>query len=179
MQKQKEELMKLLQKSLTKGDFILTSGKRSGYYLNGRNVTLTPEGAYHSAQLIFEVIKKEKATAVGGPTIGADPLVGAIAFLAYLKKYLLKTFIIRKTAKKHADKKQVEGPNLNKREKIILIDDTATTGKSLIESAETLRNNGLKINKALVLVDREEGAKENLNKIGIELISIFKLKDLL
>src|SRR3989344_9241318 len=164
----RNNLKKLLKESLIKGDFVLTSGKKSKFYLNGRNVTLTPEGVYCSAQLIFKIIKREKATAIGGPTIGADPILGAIAFLAYVKKYPLKTFIIRKTAKKHADKKQIEGPNLSKKEKVVLIDDTATTGKSLVESAETLRNNGLKINRALVLVDREEGAKENLNKIGVE-----------
>ena|SRR3989344_316964 len=175
----RNNLKKLLKESLIKGDFVLTSGKKSKFYLNGRNVTLTPEGVYCSAQLIFKIIKREKATAIGGPTIGADPILGAIAFLAYVKKYPLKTFIIRKTTKKHADKKQIEGPVLNKKDKIIIIDDTATTGQSLVKSVKVLRDYGFKVKNTLVLVDREEGAKENLNKIDIKLSSIFKLKNLL
>ncbi|MBI2670353.1 MAG: orotate phosphoribosyltransferase [Candidatus Yanofskybacteria bacterium] len=179
MSKLTRKLVKLLKRSLIKGDFVLTSGKVSNYYLNGRNVTLHPEGAFLSSHLFFEVIKKNKITAVGGPTLGADPLVGAIAYIAYAKKYRLKTFIVRKAPKSHADKKQIEGPKLNKKDIVLIIDDTATTGKSLIDSAKILRNLGLRVAKALVLVDREEGARENLNKIGIELKSIFTLRDLL
>lgn len=174
-----KNLKKLLKQSLKKGKFILTSGKNSNYYLNGRNVTLAPEGAYGSANLIFKIIKKNKITAIGGLTVGADPLAGAIAYLAHIKKYPLKTFILRKEPKSHADKKQIEGPELDKKDVILIIDDIATTGKSLIESARTLRTLGFKVTKALVLVDREEGAKENLNKIGIELKSVFTLRDLL
>ncbi len=173
-----DELKKLLKKTLVKGDFILTSGKRSKYYLNGRNVTLSPKGAHCSAQLIFKIIKKENATAVGGPTIGADPLVGALAYLANARKYKLKTFIIRKARKEHADKKLIEGPKLSRKDRIIIIDDTATTGKSLIESAQIIRNHGFRTNKAVVILDRKEGAQQNLEKIGIELRSLFTIEDL-
>ena len=179
MNKSAGRLAKLLRRSLVKGNFVLTSGKVSNYYLNGRNVTLQSEGAYLSAHLFFEIIKKNKITAIGGPTVGADPLVGAVAYLAYTKKYRLKTFIIRKMHKEHADKKQIEGPKLNKKDSILIIDDTATTGKSLIESAQILRNLGFKVAKAMVLVDREEGAIESLNKIDMELLSVLKSSDLL
>lgn len=174
----KSKLKRLLKKAVVKGDFNLTSGKKSKHYLNGRNVTLTPEGAYCAAQLIFKIIKKEGATAIGGPTIGADPIVGAVAYLAHTKKYKLKTFIIRKSPKSHADKKQIEGPALSKQDKIIIVDDTATTGKSLIESAQILKSRGLKIIKAVVVVDREEGAKKNMSKIGVGLMSLFLISEI-
>lgn len=179
MNTHKKELLRLLKKSLQKGNFILTSGKITRYYLDGRAVTLTPEGAYLSANLLLNIIKETKATAVGGPTLSADPIMGAIAYLCHIKKLPLKTFIIRKSKKKHGAKKQIEGPALSKKDKIILIDDTATTGKSLIESLAVLKNEGYDILKAVVLVNREEGAKETLAKVGLELVSIFTLSDLL
>lgn len=175
----KNKLKKLLMRVLVKGDFILTSGKRSAFYINGRSITLTPEGAYLSANLLMEILKKHKATAVGGPTVGADPIVGALSYFAHTKQYSLKTFIVRKSQKSHGDKKLLEGPELYEKDKIILVDDTTTTGKSLIESAQILRARGLKVSEAVVLVDREEGAKENLQKIDIKLISLFTAKDLL
>ena len=172
-----QKLARLLNKSITKGRFILTSGKSSSYYLNARKVTLTPEGAYLATQLVFKIIKENRIKAVGGPTVGADPILGSLAYLAYLEKYPLKTFIIRKHAKNHADKKQIEGPSLNKRDQILLIDDTTTTGKSLIESAQVLRSRGFKVHKAASLIDRNEGAKENLANIGIEFSSVFTIKN--
>ena len=172
-------LKKLLKSAVVRGDFTLTSGKKAEFYINGRNITLTPEGAYLSGKLMLDALIKDRATAVGGPTIGADPIVGSIACLAHIKKYPLKTFIVRKSQKAHGDNKLIEGPALNKKDRIILVDDTATTGKSIMESAQIVRSMGYKASKALVLVDREEGAKENLKKIGIKLSSLFIARDLL
>jgi len=178
VEKLKKQLLALLNKeALKRGEFVLSSGKTSNYYLDGRIITLTPEGAYLVASIILELLKDEKIEAVGGPTLGADPIVGAIAALSHLEKRPLKTFIVRKQSKEHGTQRQVEGPALPKNSTVILLDDVATTGKALVEAKLALDNMGVKSGKAIVIVDREEGAKENLAKAGIQLESIFTIKD--
>jgi len=175
----KAKLLVLLRKeAFKKGTFVLSSGKVSPYYLDGRVITLTPEGAYLVASIILELIKDRAVTAFGGPTLGADPIVGAVAALSHLKKVPLKTFIVRKAIKEHGTQRQVEGPALEKGCNVMLVDDVATTGKSLIEAGQALDNMNIKATQAIVIVDRCEGAAENLAKAGIQLSSIFTIKDL-
>ncbi len=175
----KAKLLTLLKKeALKKGRFVLSSGKTSNYYLDGRIITLTPEGAYLVANIILELIKDRKIDAIGGPTLGADPIVGAIAAVSHIKKIPLKTFIVRKTAKEHGLQRQIEGPELNKGDTAILVDDVATTGKSLVEAKEALDKIGVNVAGAIVIVDRGEGAGENLAKAGLKLESIFTIEDL-
>jgi len=174
----KRQLQELLQeKALKKGKFILSSGKESSYYLDGRVITLTPKGAYLVASIILEMIKDRKISAFGGPTLGADPIVGAVACLSDIQQVPLKTFIVRKTAKMHGMQRQVEGPALEKGEEVILVDDVATTGKALIEAKQALEECGVVVRGAVVIVDRLEGASENLAKAGLKLESIFKISD--
>lgn len=174
----KAKLLELLkEKALKKGNFILSSGKTSNYYLDGRLITLTPEGAYLVASIILEYIKNRGLDAVGGPTLGADPIVGAVAALSHMNKIPLKTFIVRKAAKEHGTQRQIEGPALEKSDKVIIVDDVATTGKALIEAKHALSAIGVKVDNALVIVDRQEGAKENLAQHGLELESIFRIND--
>lgn len=175
----KTELLTLLKReALKKGEFVLSSGKRSNYYLDGRIITLTPEGAYLVAAIILELIKGKNIDAVGGPTLGADPIVGAVAALSHIKKIPVKTFIVRKNAKEHGTQRQIEGPALNKGDTVILVDDVATTGKSLVEAVEVLVKKSVNVPEAIVIVDRGEGAKENLAKAGPQLQSIFAREDL-
>lgn len=176
----KERLLALLKKeALKKGNFVLSSGKTSNYYLDGRLITLAPEGAYLAAGIILEMIKDKKdITAVGGPTLGADPIVGSLACLSYLEETPLKTFIVRKAAKEHGTKQQIEGPVLEKGSKVILVDDVATTGKALVEAKEALDRAGILAEEAIVIVDRDEGARQNLSKAGLKLTAIFKKEDL-
>ncbi len=175
----KAKLLALLKKeALKKGRFVLSSGKTSNYYLDGRVITLTPEGAYLVAVIILELIKNKGINAIGGPTLGADPIVGAIAALSHIKQISLKTFIVRKNAKEHGMQRQIEGPALKKGDKVILVDDVATTGKSLVEAKEALDKIGVCTEKAIVIVDRGEGAKENLAKASLKLDSIFTIQDL-
>ncbi|MDD4939128.1 MAG: orotate phosphoribosyltransferase [Candidatus Omnitrophica bacterium] len=177
--KLKEELSALLKKeALKKGSFVLSSGKTSTYYLDGRIITLTPEGAYLTAKIILGLIKDLKLDAIGGPTLGADPIVGAVAALSHIENTPLKAFIVRKSAKGHGTQRQVEGPPLKKGDRAILVDDVATSGRSLIEAKEALDKIGVNVTRALVIVDRLEGAKENLARSGLELGSIFTIKDL-
>ena len=193
----KTRLLALLKKeALKKGKFVLSSGKASNYYLDGRIITLTPEGAYSVASIILELIKDKPRSfcdrdklsskkgrgkgidAIGGPTLGADPIVGAVAALSHINKIALKTFIVRKAAKVHGTQRQIEGPALKEGDRVILVDDVATTGKSLIEAKEALDKIGVIVEKAIVIVDRCEGAKENLAQQGLNLESIFTIEDL-
>jgi len=174
----KKKLHGLLEKeALQRGDFTLSSGKKSSYYLDGRVITLTPEGAYLTASIILESLKHDPVDAVGGPTLGADPIVGALAALSYIQKIPIKTFIVRKAAKEHGTKRQIEGPALAKGARVILVDDVATTGKALLEAKEVLDAMGLVAVKAMVIVDRNEGAGENLARAGLVLESIFNIKE--
>ncbi len=175
----KIKLAKLLKKeALKKGRFILSSGKVSNYYLDGRVITLTPEGAYLVATIILGLARTKNIAAIGGPTLGADPIVGAIACLSHMRKAPLKTFIVRKSAKEHGMQRRIEGPKLKKNDRVVLVDDVATTGKALIEAKEALDKLGVRVNLAVVIVDRQEGAKENLKKAGLKLESIFQIKNL-
>jgi len=172
-------LLELLKKdAFKKGKFILSSGKESNFYLDGRIITMTPEGAFLIASIILEKIKDDKVDAFGGPTMGADPIVGAVACLSHIQSRPLRTFIVRKAAKEHGTQRQVEGPSLKPGERVILVDDVATTGKSLVEAKQVLDQLGVACGKAIVIVDRGEGAQENLAGAGLELESIFSLSDL-
>ena len=174
----KSKLLDLLNKeALKRGDFLLSSGKRSNYYLDGRVITLTPEGAYLVASILLELVRDREIEALGGPTLGADPIVGAVAALSHIEGIPLKTFIVRKAAKEHGAGRQIEGPELRKGSQVILVDDVATTGKALIEAKRSLDKAGVTARTAFVIVDRCEGAKENLAKEGLELESIFTIKD--
>jgi orotate phosphoribosyltransferase len=175
----KDRLLLLLKKeALQRGNFVLSSGKTSNYYLDGRVITLTPEGAYLVASIILEMAKGTGISAVGGPTLGADPIVGSIAALSHIQKIPLKTFIVRKATKEHGTQRQIEGPALNKGDRVIIVDDVATTGGALIEAKEALDKVGVGVERAIVIVDRQEGAEENLKKAGCRLESIFKITEL-
>lgn len=174
----KKKLLVLLKKNaLKRGRFILSSGKASNYYLDGRVITLSSEGAFLVASIILGLIKDKQVDAIGGPTLGADPIVGAIAALSHINHTPIRTFIVRKGAKGHGTARQIEGPALKKGSRVILVDDVATTGKALIEAKQALDKTGVIVRQAIVIVDRDEGARENLAKAGLTLESIFEIKD--
>lgn len=177
--KARQDLFKLIKLNAYKeGKFVLSSGRESSYYIDCRKVTLTSQGAYAAGLLILDIIKDKRIDAVGGPTIGADPIVGAVSVLSLLKyNKPLKAFLVRKSAKSHGLKRQIEGPHLEKGYRVVVIDDVATTGGSLIEAVSALRETGIKVELVVVLVDRNEGAKEILKKAKCKLISIFKIED--
>jgi orotate phosphoribosyltransferase len=176
----KARLLALLkEKALQRGKFILSSGKESGYYLDARVITLTPEGAYLAASIILQMIEGQGVTAIGGPTLGADPIAGAVGALSHQKNIPLKTFIVRKAVKGHGTQKQIEGPELKPGERAVLVDDVATTGGAILEAKEALEKIGVKVLKAIVIVDREEGAAGNLAVAGLKLEAVFSRSDII
>ena len=176
----KKRLLEVLREdAFFKEKITLSSGKTSDFYIDARRVTLSAEGAYLCARVILEILKNENVDvdAIGGPTLGADPLLGAIGVLSFQAKKPINTFIIRKAPKPYGKQQQIEGPLLDPKMNIILIDDVATTGKSFMESIEVLSKMGIKIKKSICIVDRNEGGREALAKLGCELVSLFTLKD--
>ena len=174
----KKKLFDLLNNyALKRGKFLLSSGKESSYYLDGRVITLTPQGAYLVASIILDMISHRNLDAVGGPTLGADPIVGALAVLSYINNLPIKTFIVRQLVKAHGTQRQVEGPVLKKGDRVILVDDVATTGKAIMEAKQALDKIGVIVQSAIVIVDRNEGAVDNLARVGLKLESIFKITD--
>lgn len=139
---------------------------------------MLPQGAYLIARIILDMIKDAKVDAFGGPTMGADPIVGAVAAVSYQIKQPIRTFIVRKAAKAHGTQRQVEGPALKAGDRVVLVDDVATSGKSLIEAKEVLDGMGVIVDRAVVVVDRKEGAAENLAKLGVKLQPIFMISEL-
>ena len=156
----------------------LSSGKQSDYYIDARRITLTSEGASLCAALMLEAVKDINYDAIGGPTLGADPLIGAINVLSFQAKRPLNTFIIRQQAKAHGKGQLVEGPPLKAGAKVVIIDDVATTGKAFLHSIDVLTQMNVKVLKALCIVDRGEGAKEAVAQKGCDLLSIFKATEI-
>ena len=176
----KKELFRLLKKeAFFREKVVLASGKTSNYYIDVRRVSLSPAGIYYISHLIFNAIKHEKIDAFGGPTLGADPMVAGVCMLAHRYKKPLKGFLIRKTPKKHGRQKLIEGQNLKAYDKVILVDDVATSGASLVKSIEILRQEKIKVIKAITVVDREEGARENLTRLNCSFQSLFTKSDFL
>lgn len=176
----KKELFSLLKKeAFFKKKIKLSSGKISNYYIDVRRVSLSPAGVYLISKLIWNIIKNEKIDALGGPTLGADPIAAGVYFLAYKNKKKLKGFLIRKSSKKHGRQKLIEGQELKAGDKVVIVDDVATSGASLIKSIEVLKKEKVKVVKAITVVDRQEGAEENLSKLGCPLISLFTKTDFL
>ena len=174
----RERLLVLLKKkAFCKKRVRLASGKISNFYIDVRRVSLSSEGVHLISGLIWNLIKNDNISALGGPTLGADPIVGGVCFLAHKNKKQLKGFLIRKNPKKHGRRKMIEGPDLFPGERVIVVDDVATSGASLIEAIKVLRKAKIKVEKAIAVVDRQEGAAENFSKMGCPFISLFTKAD--
>ncbi|MBF0504045.1 MAG: orotate phosphoribosyltransferase [Candidatus Omnitrophica bacterium] len=176
----KSELFNILKaQAFSRGRFVLSSGKISDYYLDARLVTLSAAGAYLTASIMLDMIAQDEIDAIGGPTLGADPMVGAIASLSYQANRPRDTFIIRKQPKAHGKQQQVEGPLLKENSRVVIIDDVATTGKAFVESIEVLQKMNIRIVKAICVIDRQEGAREALAQYKVPLESIFSITEFL
>jgi orotate phosphoribosyltransferase len=174
----KKQLFALIKdKAYHEGEIKLASGKMSHYYIDARAVTLSAQGAYLVGHIVFDMIREFKVHAAGGPTLGADPIVGALALVSFQNHFPINTFLIRKNPKSHGRMLQVEGPPLKAGDGVVLLDDVATTGGSLIDAIEVLKKMDIPVRKAIVIVDREEGAQENLAKSGCDLLSVFKASE--
>jgi orotate phosphoribosyltransferase len=159
--------------------FPLTSGKMSSFYFNLKAVTLASEGMYHIGHVVLDKIEELglQPKAIGGLTMGADPIAIATALVSHLREKDVQAFSIRKEPKKHGLKLQVEG-DLKAHDEVIVIDDVVTTGGSTIKAIDIAREHGLNVMAVVILVDRcEEKGKEKIEEKGVSVHPIFTVKD--
>ncbi|MBF0120458.1 MAG: orotate phosphoribosyltransferase [Desulfobacterales bacterium] len=178
-----ERLKKLIkQRSFKKTDtpsIRLSSGKMSHFYFNLKRVTYYPEGQFLIGNIIYQKIQSLnlKPKAIGGLTMGADPIATSIAFASYIKNNPIQAFAVRKEPKSHGMGLQIEGC-VEKDDEVIILDDVITTGKSTIQAIKIARDYGLKILAAIVLVDRlEENGCQNIEAQGVSVHSVFTVQD--
>lgn len=143
--------------------FKLVSGRTSRYYVNCKPTTLSCRGMFLIGHLVFDAVQGSGAEAIGGLTFGADPIAMAAAFVSELKGAPINAFSIRKTRKDHGIVKWVEG-DVQPGQRVVIIDDVATTGASTITAIDRARAEGLIVQKAVILVDRQEGGLENIRR---------------
>ncbi len=175
----KNELKKYLtQLSIIKGDFILSSGEKSNYYIDARLCTLSSKPLSIITSIFYQKIIQFNINYVGGPTIGADPIVGALLQKASDEKYNLSGFLARSTDKKHGTKKLIEGPDIESKD-VVLVEDVVSTGGSLIKVIEELKNLKCNVNAILSIVDREMNAEKKFKDLNINYYPIFKVSELL
>lgn len=163
----KQELIALLcQKSFKYSPepvFKLVSGRVSRFYVNCKPTVMHPRGMYLVGHLMFEAICDLRPDGVGGLTFGADPIAMATAFASELQGDPINAFSIRKIRKDHGIARWIEG-DLSAGDRVVVIDDVATTGGSTIRAIERAREEGLEVVRAVVLVDRQEGGLENIRR---------------
>jgi orotate phosphoribosyltransferase len=171
----RDELRELVAvRAFTYGDFTLTSGRKSDYYVDGKQVTLDGRGLYLVAKFALEHCRELHIDAVGGLTLGADPIAAAVAALSGATDDPITAFIVRKEVKAHGTGRAIEGPDLRAGQRVLIVDDTMTTGGTFLQAAEAVKVAGATIVGALCVVDREEGGREALEAAGITLHALFQ-----
>jgi len=178
MENEREQLRQLLKgQSLMFGDFTLASGKKSTFYFDSKRTTLLSDGAWLTAREILRLIREKgiRADAIGGLTLGADPIVCPVAALSHTEGPKLRAFIVRKEAKEHGTGRRIEG-NLPKGSRVIIVDDVVTTAGSTIKAIEAAEADGHTVAAVICLVDREEGGAAKLS--AYPFYPVFKRSDI-
>jgi len=179
----RERLKQILcEKSVKRGNFVLASGKTSNYYIDARLTTLDAEGALCTGMAVLEILKtlKPYPTAIGGLTLGADPIVAVVAALSHQQGGPpVAAFIVRKEPKKHGTQQYIEGYQGAPGDPVVLIDDTCTTGGSTLKALEQAKAAGFHVIAAICIVDREEGGREAIEKEHCPFYSLFTARELL
>ena len=170
----------LLERSVRLGDFTLSSGAKSAYYVDARQTTMTAEGQRLTGKIAYDLIDEAgwHVTHVGGLTLGADPVTYAIAHHSTSRERVLDGFTVRKKAKGHGTGQQIEG-GLPTDARVVIVEDAVTSGASAIRAIEAVRDHGSTIAGVICLVDREEGGRAKLEELGVPLVAAFTGPELL
>lgn len=169
LDKLKEQLRNvILKESFMTGEFILASGAKSNYYIDLRRTTLNSEGCFLVGEVIYGMLKDTGIKAVGGPTLGADPMVAAVANSAYRDGKPIPAFIVRKAQKDHGTGKLIEGMEIKGLD-VAIIEDVVTKGGSVAHAIRSAVELGANVKKVICLVDRLQGGGESLTALGKEL----------
>lgn len=174
----KDELLALIkERALIKGEErTLASGKKSSFYIDGKQVTLDPKGIYVTAKVILNMLHGANANAIGGPTLGADPIAAAVALLSSQSGHPINAFIVRKEAKGHGMQRMIEGPAIQEGDRVVMVEDVITTGGSVMTAIKKIEDLKARVVKVICLVDRNEGAKDLLQAYNYS--PIFELSEL-
>ncbi|ATS19449.1 orotate phosphoribosyltransferase [Parathermosynechococcus lividus] len=172
-----ELLQRLCHEAYRAGEFTLSSGQKSTYYINCKPVTLSARGAYLVGRLLLAHLAPE-VTAVAGLTLGADPLVVAVSVLSNLQGQDRAALIVRKEAKGHGTMSFIEGPVLPPGSVVTVLEDVITTGGSALKAVERLQQAGYQVNEVLAIVDREAGGAAAFAAVGVPLRSLFAIREL-
>lgn len=183
MERLRREITELVfQRAYQRRRVRLASGRESDFYVDCKQVLLIPEGLYKTARYVLELIREEKLTAeaVGGPVMGAVPLAAAVSALSFEPgaPKPLASFFVRPQLKEHGTGKLVEGPLLRAGMPVVVLDDVLTTGGSVLRAVQAVRELGCLVERVLVIVDRQEGGRENLEQAGLMLSAILTREEL-
>ena len=170
--KLKEEI---LNKAVVHGKVILSSGKEADYYVDLRRVTLDAVAAPLVGEVMLDLTKDWDFDAVGGLTLGADPVATAMMHVAASKGRKLDSFVVRKAEKAHGLQRRIEGPDVKGR-RVLAVEDTSTTGGSVMTAVEALKESGAIVVGVAVIVER--GAAPLIAENGLEYLAAYQLSDL-
>lgn len=159
------------------GDFVLSSGQPSSYYINGKQVTLHPQGALAIGRILLSLLPPD-TQAVAGLTLGADPIVSAVSVVSAYEHRPIPALIIRKEAKGYGTKAYIEGPNLPAGANVVVLEDVVTTGQSAMKAVERLRAAYYTVNHVISLVDRQQGGGEYYKSVGLNFQAVFTIEDI-
>ncbi len=165
------------QSAYQEGDFVLSSGQRSTYYINGKQVTLHPLGALAIGRLLLAQLPPN-TQAVAGLTLGADPIVSAVSVVSAYENQPLIALIIRKEAKGHGTMAYIEGPQLPTGAEVVVLEDVVTTGQSALKAVNRLQNAGYQVNHIIALVDRQQGGGQLYQEAGLQFNALFTIDEL-
>lgn len=168
--------------AVQRGDFTLASGKKSSYYVDMRRATLHHEAGPLVGHVMLDMLEEAGfgagvADAVGGLTMGADPVATAIMHAAASRGLDVDAFVVRKETKDHGTKRRIEGPSIERRN-VVILEDTSTTGGSPIQALEAAREAGANVLAVAVVVDRATGAREKIEACGVPYLAALGLEDL-
>ncbi len=180
MSKSREKLKLILQsKSIIFGNFTLASGKQSSYYIDARLTTLDPEGVNLISKIFLSrIATQDGITAIGGPSIGADPIIGATISRSYEEGMPLCGFIVRKKEKEHGTENMIEG-GLGQKDRVVIVEDVITTGGSTLRAIDLVKSAGAQVCGVLCVIDRGEETEKTFLQKGYSFFSIFKVSEIL
>jgi orotate phosphoribosyltransferase len=168
----------LVERAVQYGHFVLASGQTSSYYVDKTQITLMGEGLYCLARVILDQIEGMDVQAVGGMTIGADPIAGAVSALGICHGQHLDAFIVRKERKERGTRQRVEGP-LQQGARVVVLEDVVTTGGSAIEAIKAVEEEcDATVVEVVAMVDRLQGGREAIVDAGYQFTTIFTVTDL-
>jgi orotate phosphoribosyltransferase len=163
----------LLARSVTRGDFVLASGRRSSYYVDARLTTMSAEGLDLIGRLGLAEIRRQgwDPSAIGGLTMGADPVSYAVAIASLQSAPVIDAFTVRKEAKGHGTKRRIEG-NFAAGAKVVVAEDVITSGSSALQAIRAVQEEGGTVLGVLAVVDREEGGRTAIEQAGYPVVSL-------